>query len=113
MFELKNLILDFFQLVLRISLKLSLDTINKELKVAQVFSKEYFEYVLQDESFALITIFILSPIKINITAEKKSSKKAIITFYYFGSIKIIFTILIKIMIIYILAIIIEIKKSSF
>ena len=53
-------ILGFFQLILGIFSKLTLDIVNKSLGISEVFSKKDFEFRSCDQSGTLMTILILS-----------------------------------------------------
>ena len=51
----------FFQLALGVSFKLTLDAINKSLKVPKVFLEEGFEVRPHDGSCAFMAMLMLSP----------------------------------------------------
>lgn len=78
------LILGFFQLVLEILSKFTLDIINKNLEVSKVLLKKVFKVWLYDKSGTFIVALILSSLKADVTTKVWSSKQDTI---YFGDIK--------------------------
>ena len=62
-------VLDFFQIVLKISLKLILDIVNKSLENFKVIFKEGFKVKSHNKTGALVAVFVLSPSKADGTTE--------------------------------------------
>ena len=63
-------VLGFFPLVLGISLELTPDTINKGLKIPNIFFKESFQVESHDDSDVFVTALLLGLSKANNTTEK-------------------------------------------
>lgn len=57
--KIKDIILGFFQLILKISFKLINDIVNKGLRVNKVFSEKGLEVRPNDRSGAFIAAFVL------------------------------------------------------
>ena len=51
----------FFQLVLGVLSKLTPDTVNKDLRVSEIFLEESFEVGPRDRSGAFVVVLVLSP----------------------------------------------------
>ena len=63
--KIKYSILGFFQLVLKVFLKFTLDIINKSLKISKIFLKQGFKFWPYNKTDIVIIIGILSSLKID------------------------------------------------
>lgn len=63
-----------FPISIRVSPKLTLDVINKNLRVFIIYSKKDFKIWLYNKSDALITMLVLDPLETNNTIKKLNSK---------------------------------------
>lgn len=70
MLKVKYSVLNFFQLVWRVFLKLTLNDINKSPEISKILIKKSFEIQLFDNNAALLVAFILSILKINSVTKK-------------------------------------------
>ena len=68
-------------MILEISPKLTLDTINKSLRTSEIPIEEDFELKLYNKNSVLMVAFIPNLSKANKTMKKYSGKKNIIYFY--------------------------------
>lgn len=98
-FQKRDLVLINFILVLKILLKLILDTIYKSFKVAKIFTKKNLEFVLKNKyiriHFKYILIFILYIANINAIFKKKICKQVAVIINDFDYIKMRFALLTK------------------
>ena len=65
-------------MVLGVSSKLALDTIDKDLEVHEIFSKEVLKLRSQDQSCAVVTALILGLSEADGTAEEYGGKRGAI-----------------------------------
>ena len=68
----------FFQLILRILPKLTLNIINKNLRTLKIFTKKDFELKLYDKGCALVIVLVLSPSEVDEATKKYGSKKSMV-----------------------------------
>ena len=90
----------FFQLVLGVPSKLTPDTINKGLGAPKVLSEEDFELWLCDESGAFVASLVLGSSEADGTMEEGGGKGGTIHPCGAWSLEIIFTLLTKIVAVY-------------
>ena len=90
----------FFQLILEVFSKLILNIANKNLRISKVFLKEGFKVRPCNKSDTLVIAFMLSPPKTNSAIEEKSTKRGIIYPNSSQSLKIIWMLLTKMIIVY-------------
>ena len=69
----RNLVLYFFLIKLKVLLDFALGYINKYSKVAKIFLKKSFELGLGQELY-ITPIFVLVPAKTNLPTKKKGDK---------------------------------------
>ena len=70
----ESLVSGFFQLVLGVPPKLTLDAVNKSLGASKVLLKEGFELWLRDGSSAFVAAFVLSSSEADGITEKGGNK---------------------------------------
>ena len=66
----EDIVLSFFELVLEVTFKLTLDVVNKSLKIYKVFLEKDFENEPCDRSSAFVMAYILSPFETNEITKK-------------------------------------------
>lgn len=100
MLKMRSLILNFFELVLRIAFKLILNTRHKILKIAKVLSKKELKFLLGHKNIHafVITImtFVLNLMEANVFAEKKNPKQSAVGLISPNGIKMIIVLLAKV-----------------
>ena len=101
MLKMGSLISGFFQLVFRVSPKLTPNAVNKGLRASEVFLEERRKLWLRDGSDIFVAAFVLNPSEADGTTEEGGGKED--TIYSCGAwgFKIIFTLLTKILAIYV------------
>lgn len=110
----KSSILDFFLLVLGIPLDLALDTSHKQVGFSKTLPKKSLKFVLSKKD-GIVTFnlsFVLLPMEVNLVLEKKNCKKDAFIAYNSGRVKIIFTLSIEVIALYIQAFIVQVKILS-
>lgn len=93
--------------------KSTINIVSKNLVVFNIFLEKFLKLYLYHCDFDFKVIFILILILYHCFTLKKNNKRYTIRFYSFSSLKIIFELLEKILVIYIQVFIIEVRKSSF
>lgn len=99
----RNPILNFFLLVLKILLNLCLDAYHKYNRFSKTLTKKDFKFVSSKKNsiFMFYTNFLLLPAKIDLILEKQIYKEITLVAFNIGCVKIIFTLLTKIIALYI------------
>ena len=101
MLKVEGVVSNFFQLVLRVFSKLAPDTIDKSLGVPKVFLEEVLKLRPRDWSSAFMVALVLGPSETDGATEKNGGKENTIHFYGAWSLEIIFTLLTKVIAIYV------------
>lgn len=91
----------FFWLVLRSFFQSAPNIINKSLEIFEIFLKKSFEYKLYNRSNVLVVLLMFGPPEVDSTTKKWSSKWDTIYFSSSKYLKIFFTLLTKMIIVYI------------
>ena len=73
--------LGLFLVNIKIFFKLTLDTINKDLKTSKIFIKESFELKLYDRSGVFMVALMLSLFEVDGAMKKYSNKEDIVYLY--------------------------------
>lgn len=115
MLYVKSPILNFFQLVLRVFLDSTLDTINKNHKVLKLFFQKRLKLNPRDKiySFFLMPKFMLMPMEVDWFTKKKSCKQNIVGVGSTDSLEIVLKLLAKLVTIHVGFLTIQVKKTSF
>ena len=94
-FEVRDPVIYFLQLVLRVSLELPPDAINKWLRLPQVFPQKGLELYpdFGDLFLTFLAMFELCPVHTNIPMKKRSCKRSLVGPDGFGVLEIIFALL--------------------
>ena len=92
---------DFFPLVLGVLFKLTPDAVNKSMRAFEVLLEENFELWPQDRSGAFVAALVLSLFEADGITEEDDGKKDMIYPYATWGFKIIFTLLTKMVAIYV------------
>lgn len=104
MFKIKSPILDFFKFILRITFEFTLDTYHKSLEITKFLSKKKFKLFLRYGDIVTFVkpmmTFILGLLEGNTLIEEKNSKQDTINLSGLSTIKRIFTLLAKVVIVY-------------
>lgn len=110
----KSSILNFFLLVLRISLDLNLNASHKGNKFSKTLLEKDPELILSGRNRTIVfnISFVLLQMGVNHILKKQSYKKDALGAYGSGHIKIILALLMKVVSLYMGAIIVQIKVLS-
>lgn len=89
---------NFLQLILEISLNLSLIVIYKDLGISQVFAEECFKLVLRnrDRVICILFLLVLLSAEANLILKKRHNKKDLVSALGSSSGKVIFVLLTKV-----------------
>ena len=101
MLNVRYIISSFFQLALRVSSKLTPYVADKGLKISKVFLKKSLEVRPYDWNDTLIVALLLDQSKIDGAMEKCCGKQSTIYFNGTWNLKIIFTLLRKVVVVYV------------
>ena len=88
-------------MILEVTLKFTLNVINKSLEISKVFLKNIFKLSLCDRSDALIAALVLCISKTDYATKKWGGKQDTVNFNGFWYLNIIFILLAKIITIYV------------
>lgn len=87
----------------RVPLNLSLLAVHKNLGIFQALAKECLKFVLcdRDRTIYILLLLVLLSMEVNLVSEKKHSKKNSVSFSSFNNSKVVLTLLIEVVTLYI------------
>lgn len=99
----KSPILNFFLLILKISLDFNLDTGYKGGRFFETLAKKNLKFVLNKRNGTVVFNlgFVLLLVKIDLILEKQDCKKDVLEIYKIGCVEMIFGLLTKVVIVHI------------
>lgn len=113
MFQVCNSVYNVLLLLLSVLFDLTSEIIYIGFQITKVLIQKCLEFFLgrQNQGFIIQLLLVLLPVEIDVVLEKRCNKRYAIRFFYSGSSKVVFILLIKIVIGHIIVTSINIQKT--